>query len=106
MELSVELESGIDIRRYKTPLHKLARRWKQSAELWKAKHLEVKATIKRYQNAASDARRSRDCWKEKARQWQQTAEQLQAEVDRLQVEAPVGVDEAGAEKKRVIVLMN
>lgn len=106
MEVAAKVQSGIDIHQYKTPLHKLARRWKQSVELWKSKYLEAKATIKRYQNAAADARRSRDRWKEQAQQWQQTAEQLQAQVDRLQAEAAAAGDQAGAEKKRPMVPMN
>ncbi len=69
---------------YKTPLGKLAKRFKGSVELWKAKYRQLKSEIKRYQNRANDARRSRDQWKEQAQQWKASAEQLQAEVDRLQ----------------------
>ena len=69
---------------YKTPLGKLAKRFKGSVELWKAKYRQLKSEIKRYQNRANDAWQSRDHWKEQAQQWKASAEQLQAEVDRLQ----------------------
>ena len=69
---------------YKTPLSKLAKRFKGSVELWKAKYRQLQSEIKRYQNRANDARRSRDQWKEQAQQWKASAAQLQAEVDRLQ----------------------
>ena len=69
---------------YKTPLGKLAKRFKASVELWKAKYQQLKNEIKRYQNRANDARRSRDHWKEQAQQWKASAEQLQVELDRLQ----------------------
>ena len=72
MELSSECDSGVDISDYKTPIQKLARRWKESVELWKSKYLEVKATINYYQNLAADARRSRDHWKEKFEQMKTT----------------------------------
>jgi len=85
MDLShAELE--VDLGRYKTPLSKLAKRFKASVELWKAKYYELKSEIKRYQNRANDARRSRDNWKQQAQQWRASAEQLQAELDLLRNE--------------------
>ncbi len=74
----------VNLGSYKTPLSKLAKRFKASVELWKAKYRQLKSEIKRYHNRANDARRSRDHWKEQAHQWKASAEQLQAEVDRLQ----------------------
>lgn len=99
MEVAAERQNlDVDLSGYKTPLHKLARRLKGSVELWKAKYFEVKATIKRHQNAVADARRSRDAWREKAEQWQATAEQLRSEVSQLRAELAAG-DAVGAEKK-------
>ncbi len=69
---------------YKTPLGKLAKRFKGSVELWKAKYRQLRSEIKRCQNRANDARRSCDHWQEQAQPWKSSAEQLQAEVDRLQ----------------------
>lgn len=86
MELSGQAGSGVSLDGYKTPLGKLARRFKASVELWKAKYQELKRQIKRFQNRAADARRSRDRWKEQAQHWRASAEQLQAEVDRLRSE--------------------
>ncbi len=74
----------VNLGSYKTPLGKLAKRFKGSVELWKAKYRQLKSEIKRYQNRANDARRSRDRWKEQAEQWKVSAEQLQVELDRLQ----------------------
>lgn len=68
---------------YKTPLLKLARRFKGSLDLWKAKYQELKADRKRFQNQAHDARLSRDQWKQKAEHWKAQALQLQAQLDRL-----------------------
>ena len=75
---------------YKTPLSRLAKRFKASVELWKTKYRQLKSEIKRYQNRAIDARRSRDHWKEQAQQWKASAEQSQAELDllRSQVSGP------------------
>ena len=81
MELSTKLDGAAVDRDYKTPLHKLARRWKGSAQLWKDKYFKVKAAIKAFKNAAADARRSRDRWRLKAEHWQATAQQLQRELD-------------------------
>jgi len=74
----------VNLGSYKTPLSRLARRFKASVELWKARYRQLKSEVKRYQNRANDARRSRDHWKEQAQQWKASAEQFQAEVDRLQ----------------------
>ena len=73
----------VDLGSYKTPLIRLARRFKASVELWKAKYRQLKSEIKRYQNRANDARRSRDHWKEQAQQWKASAEQFQAEFNLL-----------------------
>ena len=76
----------VNLERYKTPLGKLARRFKASVELWKHKYHELKRDLKRFQNRAADAQRSRDQWKQQAQQWQASAQQRQAELDRLQAE--------------------
>ena len=73
----------VNLDSYKTPLSRLAKRFKASVELWKAKCRQLKSEIKRYQNRANDARRSRDRWKEQAQQWKVSAEQFQAELDLL-----------------------
>lgn len=73
----------VNLGSYKTPLSRLAKRFKASVELWKAKYRQLQSEIKRYQNRANDARRSRDRWKEQAQQWKASAEQLQAQVDLL-----------------------
>jgi len=39
---------------YKTPLGKLAKQFKGSVELWKAKYRQLRSEIKRYQNRAND----------------------------------------------------
>lgn len=79
----------VNLEGYKTPLTKLARRFKASLELWKAKYQDLKRDLKRLQNRVYDARRSRDHWKQQAQQWQTTAQQLQGELDRLQQAAAV-----------------
>lgn len=86
MDVSIETKTGVDLDKYQTPLGKLAKRFKASLELWKSKHREVKQTIKRYQNRAHDAQRSRDHWKEQARRWKQQAQLLEASAEQLQVE--------------------
>ena len=86
MELSSQSSCHVDLDGYRTPLGKLARRFKTSVELWKAKYQELRRQIKRFQNRAADARRSRDRWKEQAKQWKATAQQLQDELERLRAE--------------------
>jgi hypothetical protein len=88
MDLSAQFGTYARIEGYKTPLGKLARRFKASVELWKAKYHELKRQIKREQNRAADSRRSREHWKQQAQQWKASAGQLQAEVDRLRAETP------------------
>jgi len=85
---------------YKTPLAKLAKRFKGSVELWKTKYRQLKSEIKRYQNRANDAQRSRDHWKEQAQQWKASAEQLQAEVDRLQGQSSGPKNKVSTARKR------
>lgn len=94
MALSEETHVEVRLDEYKTPLGKLARRFKASLEQWKSKHHDLKKRIKYFQNRAADACRSRDQWKEKAQQWKASAKQLQADLDRLHVET------AGAKSKR------
>ena len=86
MELSSQVGSRVNLDGYRTPLGKLARRFKASVELWKAKYQELRRQIKRFQNRAADARRSRDRWKEQAKQWKATAQQLEDELDHLRAE--------------------
>ena len=83
MELSSQAGPRVTLDGYRTPLGKLARRFKASVGLWKAKYQEIRRQIKRFQNCAADAKRSRDRWKEQAKQWKATAQQLQVELDRL-----------------------
>ena len=96
MEWSSQAGSGVNLDGYRTPLGKLARRFKASVELWKAKYQELRRQIKRFQNRAADAGRSRDRWKEQAKQWKATAQQLQGELDRLRAET------AGPKSKRTM----
>ena len=63
MELSAGVNLGVIVSEYKTPLQKLTRWWKGSVQLWNGKYWEVKVTIKAFQNAVADARRSRDGWR-------------------------------------------
>ena len=100
MELSSTFDWEVDVSEYKTPLQKLARRWKGSVQLWKGKYFEVKGTIKAFQNAVADARRSRDGWRQKAEHWKATAEQLQVELDRQRSPAALTNDAAVLQTKR------
>lgn len=103
MELSTKLDGAAVDRQYKTPLHKLARRWKDSVQLWKDKYVEVKRAIKGFQNAAADARRSRDRWRQKAEEWQATAERLQLELHALRSTTAATSDTTSLPKKRTTV---
>lgn len=87
MASSSQASAGVNLEGYRTPLGKLARRFKASVELWKTKYQELQRQIKRFQNRAADARRSRDRWKQQAQQWQASARQLQDELDRLRAES-------------------
>lgn len=86
MGLSAALGTYASLEGYKTPLGKLARRFKASVELWKTKYHELKRQNKREQNRVADSRRSREHWKQQAQQWEATAGQLQAELDRVRAE--------------------
>lgn len=86
MELSSQAGSRVNLDGYRTPLGKLARRFKVSVELWKAKYQELRRQNKRFENRSADARRSRDRWKEQAQQWKATAQQLQDDLDHLRAE--------------------
>ena len=100
MELSLDTDGEVAVSEYKTPLQKLARRWKGSLQLWKGKYLAAKGTIKAFQNAAADARRSRDGWRQKAEHWKATAEQLQIELDRQRSAAALTDDAVVLKTKR------
>ena len=86
MDLPLQPEAEVNLEGYRTPLAKLARRFKASLELWKEKYRHVQREIKRFKNRAADAQRSRDHWKRQAQQWQASAQRQQAEVHRLQAE--------------------
>ena len=87
MDLTVQTDAEVNLDRYRTPLTKLAKRFKASVELWKQKYRNLKREIKRFQNRAADTRRSRDHWKQQAQQWQAATQQLQAELDQLHAES-------------------
>lgn len=95
MELTIDKDRvNVGLDGYKTPLRKLAGRFKASLEHWKNKYLNLKREIKRYQNQAADAKRSRDQWKTQAKQLKARTRELESELERLQVELQAG------EKKR------
>ena len=55
-----------DVSELKSPLRILVRFLRRSRDKWKVKCSAVKSDIKRFQNPAADARRSRESWKPKA----------------------------------------
>ena len=103
MEIAMQSSTEVDVLRYKTPLGKLARRFKVSLESWKQKYRDLKCDLKRFQNRANDALRSRDHWKTQAKLWQDRAEQRQAELDRLQSDNRLQTDIAGPRTKLPVV---
>jgi len=98
MELAQKERSAVDIGVYRTPLQKLAKRFKGSVELWKEKYQELRRAVKRFRNRAADARRSRDHWKEQAGQWKAQVAELEAELARWREPGAAG-DQEPAQKR-------
>jgi hypothetical protein len=66
---------------YTSPVHKLLPFFERSRDGWKRKCLETKTVLKRMKNRAGVLRKSRDRWKELAREREQELEQLRSELE-------------------------
>lgn len=77
MELSQTASSDARTQfEFKSPRRILVRFFKRSRDNWKRKYMEIKKEIKRLHNRAADARKSRDHWKQLAKQRQGRVEEL------------------------------
>jgi chromosome segregation ATPase len=79
---------------YKSPRRILLRFFRQSRNRWKEKCKTLKKDVKRSENRARDAQKSRDGWREKAERWKAEAEASKAEIARLQEELAASRAEA------------
>ena len=82
---------------YKSPRRVLLRFFRQSRNRWKEKYKTLKEKLKRAENRARDAQKSRDAWREKAERQKAEAEACRAEIARLEGELAAFRQEA--EKK-------
>jgi peptidoglycan hydrolase CwlO-like protein len=73
-----------DQSKYKSP--PWAQRWflERSRENWKNKYMQVKTDTKRLENRVNDVTKSREKWREDAKQLTERVHQLEAEVAALQ----------------------
>jgi chromosome segregation ATPase len=78
----------------------LLRFFKQSRNRWKEKCKILKKEVKRSENRARDAQKSRDGWREKAERWKAEAEASKAEIARLQAELAASRAEAAKKGAR------
>jgi SMC interacting uncharacterized protein involved in chromosome segregation len=71
-------------RKYASP--PWAQRWflERSRKLWKEKYMELKADAKRLQNRVNDVTKSRENWREQAKQKDERIQALEAENAALQ----------------------
>jgi len=78
--------------KYKSP--PWAQRWflQRSRENWKNKYMQVKTDAKRLENRVSDVSKSREKWREDAKQLSERVRELEAEIAALQ-------EQLAAEKK-------
>jgi hypothetical protein len=70
-----------EIQRYRSPRSKLLRFFIGSRDGWKEKHHEAKIKLKRITNRAYALKKSRDQWKELARQQQMELDELRCELE-------------------------
>jgi len=66
---------------YKSPIHKLLPFFERSRNGWKEKCAVAKATVKRLKNQTAKLQRSRQRWKELAKQRGRELQQLQRELE-------------------------
>jgi hypothetical protein len=74
-----------DEKTYTSPPHKLWQFFERSRDGWKRKYQETKNVVKRLKNRAYAAQKSRDEWKELAKQREQELKQLQRELERQKI---------------------
>ena len=70
------MESGT----YKSPTRKLVRFFESSRNKWKRKCLDAKAVIKKLKTHVRAVEKSRDHWKQLAREQRERADRLEREV--------------------------
>jgi len=70
---------------FKSPLRKLVRFFQRSRDIWKAKCVESKATVKRLKNKTAQLREGRDRWKAIAKHREQELSQLKRELEEQKV---------------------
>ena len=87
----------VDLSLFKSPVRILTRRFLTSRDNWKQKCMRAKGEIKRFQNKAADAVKSRDQWKRKFEQLQAQAGSLESELAQLRAESQTAT---AAKKKR------
>ena len=68
---------------WKSPLRKLSRFFRSSRDRWKLKYSMLKQSNKLLGNQVRAVEKSREKWKQEARQAQRQARQLQQELDDL-----------------------
>ena len=70
--------------KYTTPARVQAWFLQRSRDNWKKKYMEVKGDAKRLQNRVNDVNKSREQWRDEAKQLTQQVQELEAEIAALQ----------------------
>jgi chromosome segregation ATPase len=73
---------------WKSPLRKLARFFGRSRDRWKAKYTALKGAHKLRGNQVRAVEKSREKWKQEAKQAQQQLRQLRQELEELKTSFP------------------
>lgn len=68
---------------YRSPKHALVWFFRKSRNNWKAKYQKLRAFLKKLQNRARDASKSREHWKARAHEAEAERDRVQAENEQL-----------------------
>ena len=71
----------MDAQPFKSPTRKLVRFFQRSRDGWKRKYMEIKRERKKLTNQVRAVEKSREHWKEVARQERERAQQLERELE-------------------------
>jgi len=72
-----------DLSQLTSPMIKLVRFFKKSRDRWKAKHHELKKTLKHWQNQTRAVEKSRQAWRERAVAASQRVAELECQIQQL-----------------------
>lgn len=76
------MSRGMEARRFKSPVRKLVRFFERSRDAWKEKYQMAKQECRKLANQTAAVEKSRDRWRQEARELRRTVKTLEYELER------------------------